>query len=1102
MNEYIIQPYKWSSEDKKGEEQCIVSIWGHNRNSERVLIKITDFKPFCRIELQQYRDGKKIIWDHKNIQAYANYLKFVLSSENHSPCRFEFSELKNLYTYREGANTPYLTCWFDSENAMNHCCNLVSKPQPCRVPGVGPLKCTIRERSITTVHKMLVELNIGYGQWLSIKGDEVDDLDRETFKTIEATASWLDIKPVDDEICKSWIVDPMVVSIDIECYSSNHNTMPNALHIADCITMISLIFQRLNDNSTRQKILLTLKGCGEIEGAIVKVYKTEIEMLNALGELFIEYDPSVITGYNINKFDIPYLNVRFSVYISEWPNCSCKINGSTKVNTSSWESSAYGTVHISKIEAEGRITVDMYTIILREYGNKLERRTLDYVSKYFLNRGKHDVSALEMFRTYKELIDAINSGGDLTDVLQKQATVGKYCLEDSILCIDLMKHLNTYIGLTELCTIVDVQLEDTFGRGQQLRVENQIYRVAKKEGYVIDSRNVINDKFKGGFVVDPIPGKYKYILIFDFASLYPSIIRAYNICYTTLVPDMSDIPDESCNVIEWEETFNEGKEDEYRKNFRFRFIKKEIHEGLLPRMCASLVNKRKDVRAKINPNNDAITNIILDQRQNALKVSANSIFGALGVRDGKVPLLEGAASITAMGRMLNYRCQDYVLANTSGKIVYGDTDSIMVDLQLKDPHECKILGDTLSKGITESLGRFPLSLEFERSLATALFIGKKLYAGYPMTFVDKDSKKQKVISFELIGQMKEMKNMNVYSITWIDKMKDDKQNNLFLAIPEGADLVNHSYYAGFEVNKSCGILQKLILKKGIVIARRDRCKWVRNTYSKALMSILFDRDWDFVRNQIDEDIYKLINFRIPTEESPLGPDELSIEDLIVTAEVKTYKPTATCKMKSFKDIMLMRGMPLEVGERIATVMVVSVDPEMNSKQGYKMRLLNDYMNNRFIEPIDKNYYIENSLMKPLEVIINLAYKDIIARKNQVHKMYGVHRLMERPTKEMLKHYESVYAHWDLCKYQVKQSIYNSSVIFTPGYDTLVNNIAECYLYKRGKMVLDTYSIDKYINMWTVLIKRKDLLNKHIAHYRAHFRSQDPYFTENLNNYND
>ena len=52
------------------------------------------------------------------------------------------------------------------------------------------------------------------------------------------------------------------------------------------------------------------------------------------------------------------------------------------------------------------------------------------------------------------------------------------------------------------------------------------------------------------------------------------------------------------------------------------------------------------------------------------------------------------------------------------------------------------------------------------------------------------------------------------------------------------------------------------------------------------------------------------------------------------------------------------------------------------------------------------------------------------------------------------------------------------------------------------MVLDTYSIDKYINMWTVLIKRKDLLNKHIAHYRAHFRSQDPYFTENLNNYND
>lgn len=1095
MNEYIIQPYKWSSGDIDG--SCIINIWGHNRNSDRVLIKIVDFKPFCRIELQQYKDGKKIIWDNRNIQAYIDWLKFVLTSSNHVPCKFEFEELRNLFLYREGAKSPYLTCWFESEEAMKHCINLVNRSTPANVRGIGPLKCTVRERSITNIHKMIVELNIGYGQWISIMADEVENLDRITFSTIEATASWLNIKAIDEEICRSWIVNPKVVSIDIECYSSNHNTMPNSLYMSDCITMISLIFQRLNDDSTREKVLLTLKRCGNIEGAIVKEYKTEIEMLHALGDLFVEYDPSIIIGYNINKFDIPYINNRFSVYISDWPNCSCLKNGTTKVHMTTWESSAYGTVHISNIEAEGRISIDMYTIVLREYGNKLERRTLDYVSKYFLGRGKHDVSALEMFQIFKELTDTINSGGDLTEVLQKQATVGKYCLEDSILCIDLMKHLNTYIGLNELCTIVDVTMEETFTRGQQLRVENQMYREARKEKYVIDERDVKMDNFKGGFVVDPIPGKYKYILIFDFTSLYPSIIIAYNICYTTLVPEISDIEDDKCNVIEWDEVVNEGKEDEHIKHLKFRFIKKEYHEGLLPKMCASLISKRKSVRAKINPDNDPITNVILDQRQNALKVSANSIFGALGVRDGRVPLPEGAASITAMGRILNYKCQDYVKEHTNGKIVYGDTDSIMVDLKLTDPHQCKSFGDKLSRGITESLGRSPLLLDFERSLATALFIGKKLYAGYPMLFIDKDSSKQKVISFELICPMKEMENTNVYEIVWIDKNNANKEKTVYLAIPEGADLNSYSYYAGFEVSKKGDILQKLVLKKGIVIARRDRCKWVRNTYSKALMSILFDKKWDFVRNQIDEDIFKLINFRIPTEQSPLKSDELSIEDIMVTAEVKSYKPTATCKMKSFKDIMLKKGMPLDVGERIGTVMVVSVDPEMNSKQGYKMRLLNDYMNNRCIEPIDKSYYIENSLMKPLEVIISLAYKDEIIRKNEIHKMNGVYKLMEKPNKEMIKQYSSVADHWNMCMYYVKQLINRPDLNVPNDYTLLINNIAEKFLYKRGKLVVDTYSIDKYVKIWSSLIKRNEDLNRYITYHRPHFKSQEPYFIDSL-----
>src|SRR5690606_22242449 len=113
---------------------------------------------------------------------------------------------------------------------------------------------------------------------------------------------------------------------------------------------------------------------------------------------------------------------------------------------------------------------------------------------------------------------------------EEMARVGAYCLEDSILCIDLFEKLNVWIMLIELATIVQVTLMSIFTRGQQIRVQNQVYQIAYRDDIVIDERPGSKDGFVGGAVDDPIPGKYKNLLIFDFASLYPSIIRAFNIC--------------------------------------------------------------------------------------------------------------------------------------------------------------------------------------------------------------------------------------------------------------------------------------------------------------------------------------------------------------------------------------------------------------------------------------------------------------------------------------------------------------------------------------------------------------------------------------------
>ena len=77
---------------------------------------------------------------------------------------------------------------------------------------------------------------------------------------------------------------------------------------------------------------------------------------------------------------------------------------------------------------------------------------------------------------------------------------------------------------------------EIFTRGQQIKCLSQIYDLSARSKIVLDRRNEVLMEYKGGFVGNPVPGIHPIVMSFDFNSLYPSIMRAYNLCYTTLVP--------------------------------------------------------------------------------------------------------------------------------------------------------------------------------------------------------------------------------------------------------------------------------------------------------------------------------------------------------------------------------------------------------------------------------------------------------------------------------------------------------------------------------------------------------------------------------------
>ena len=147
----------------------------------------------------------------------------------------------------------------------------------------------------------------------------------------------------------------------------------------------------------------------------------------------------------------------------------------------------------------------------------------------------------------------------------------------------------------------------------------------------------VNDEFEGATVIDPIRGYYDVpISTLDFSSLYPSIMIAHNLCYTTLVRDRSKLsPDD----------YIQTPSGNY-------FVKPTVRKGLLPEILENLLKARKNAKAMMKVETDPFKCKVLDGRQLALKISANSVYGFTGAQVGKLPCLEISQSVTSFGRQM------------------------------------------------------------------------------------------------------------------------------------------------------------------------------------------------------------------------------------------------------------------------------------------------------------------------------------------------------------------------------------------------------------------------------------------------------------------
>jgi len=229
--------------------------------------------------------------------------------------------------------------------------------------------------------------------------------------------------------------------------------------------------------------------------------------------------------------------------------------------------------------------------------------------------------------------------------------------------------------------------------------------------------------YEGATVLEPKAGFYEQpIATLDFASLYPSIMMAHNLCYCTLVPkgQQEGLPPSELT----------------RSPSGDVFVKPSLARGILPEILEELLGARKRAKADLKKATDPFERAVLDGRQLALKVSANSVYGFTGAVVGKLPCLEISASVTAYGRQMIEHTKALVMerftaANgyaSDADVIYGDTDSVMVNFRVDSVAEAMRLGREAAEAITATFLK-PISLEFEKIYFPYLLISKKRYAG-------------------------------------------------------------------------------------------------------------------------------------------------------------------------------------------------------------------------------------------------------------------------------------------------------------------------------------------------------------------------------------
>ncbi len=622
----VYQALTWESRDV--EEDHMVSIFGKSEDGDSVCVT-TIFRPYFFIKLGK-NDSESVIF--QNIRELVN--GNIMS--------YEVVRFKDLWGFQNNEKYLYLKLNFKSLVHMKKC---DSKLRYSKNAMGLPYK--VYESNIEPVLRFMHRTGIQSTGWLdtglSCSRSNISRADIDLY-----CSDWKTLTPVSRDDNAPFIV----CSFDIECNSST-GKFPDPKIQDDCCFQIALTLRFLGSEEIYDKTCLCYKQTDDkLEGCNIISFDTEREMLMAFNEYVNGHDIDIMTGWNIFGFDLEYIYTRAV-------KCKCPFEffqlGKLKdqeceIVKKKLSSSALGDNLLKILPMSGRFIFDFFHEVKRE--KKLDSYSLNFVSEKFLGDKKIDMPPKEMFKRFVE--------GDPKKLME----VAEYCIKDTILPHRLLDKLCTLLNLIEMAKATWVPISYLSERGQQIKVFSQMTRKARELKFMVPTIRygaIEFDGYEGATVLEAHKGAYYTpITALDFEGLYPSIMMAHNLCYSSLVmdPKYDNLPGVTY------ESFEIG-------NNTYRFA--QDVPSLLPEILAELKKFRK-LAKKDMANSSGDMQKVYNGKQLAYKISMNSVYGFTGAGKGMLPCVPIAATVTAEGRHMIEQTKEHVENNFPGSIVrYGDS---------------------------------------------------------------------------------------------------------------------------------------------------------------------------------------------------------------------------------------------------------------------------------------------------------------------------------------------------------------------------------------------------------------------------------------------